>query len=203
MIGPNGPFLRALVVGTSADGQRNALLAAVRRNKIYAAGASGTDREEFRRSWGALLIERATTYYTPVTDSDHCRIIGEIADLLSSRFGCILTRGRLHFGTSQKAFNLYLKFLWRLGHLPKPPHCPMDRIVLRTVGLSVSWTKSDSEIEYMEWVTACRVTACRELGAGASLADWEYSLWNASAQGSYPRLGASPSDSRRTSGRTR
>jgi hypothetical protein len=79
----------------------------------------------------------------------------------------------LRFGTSQKAFNLYLKFLWRLGYIPAPPHCPVDGVILRSAGISGSWTQSNSSAEYLRWINALRQHA-----GPKSLAEWEYGEWN-------------------------
>jgi hypothetical protein len=43
----------------------------------------------------------------PVSDDKHCGAIRRISDNLSARFEEILKGGRLRYGTSQKAFNLF------------------------------------------------------------------------------------------------
>jgi hypothetical protein len=113
----------------------------------------------------------------PASDDEHCAAIRRISDSLSARFGEILKGGRFRYGTSQKGFNLYLKFLWRLGALGDghPPHCPVDGIVLNTAGLTGSWTWSDDEQEYRHWINEIRKKA-----APRTLADWEYETWLAS-----------------------
>jgi hypothetical protein len=83
-----------------------------------------------------------------------------------------LVGDRFRYGTSQKAFNLYLTFLWRLGQIPSTPHCPVDRIVLTNGGIAAVWTKSDSEAEYRGWIAILRSKA-----QPLSLAEWEYQVW--------------------------
>ena len=60
---------------------------------------------------------------------------------LRFRFGQYLSGGHLRYGTSQKALNLYLKFLWRPGKATTPP---FDRVVLTAGGIDGVWTKCDS-----------------------------------------------------------
>lgn len=33
-------------------------------------------------------------------------------------------------GSAQKALNLYRKYLWCLGYIPFPPHCPFDATII-------------------------------------------------------------------------
>ena len=91
---------------------------------------------------------------------------------MSQAFSHVLVGDRLRYGTSQKAFNLYLKYLWRLGQIPSPPHCPVDRIVLANAGIDGTWTESDSEGEYRKWIAVLRSKA-----NPLSLAEWEYRIW--------------------------
>jgi hypothetical protein len=86
--------------------------------------------------------------------------------------GASLNNGRLRYGTSQKAFNLYLKYLWQLGEIAAPPHCPVDRIVLNALGIDEAWTKCDDQKQYMEWIGAIR----RKAGP-LSVSQWENDVW--------------------------
>jgi hypothetical protein len=127
-----------------------------------------------RNEWAKLIEEAVKKYKTTGTsDEAHCCTIGNIADILSERFGKHLVYGRMRYGMSQKAFNLYLKFLWRLGYIPMPPHCPIDGIVLRSAKLEGSWTKSDCPKEYINWIIALRAFAHPH-----PIGNWEYELWN-------------------------
>ena len=125
------------------------------------------------REWKRLLSEEGDAYRNPkppISDELHCAAIARIADTLSSKFSEMLRDGRLRFGTSQKAFNLYLKYLWALGEIQTPPHCPIDSVVLERAGLDgSSWTKSDSCEVYMAWVQHIR--------KHLTLAEWENDVW--------------------------
>lgn len=150
---------------------RNAALQQ-RQNRVYSREEVGHERSDFRSALATAIRAECTRYTRHVTDSEHCKAIRNIADELSKEFGPILKGHRLRYGTSQKAFNLYLKFLWRMGKIGTPPHCPVDGIVLNEGGIVGSWTQNDSEPEYVQWIETLRKKA-RPL----SLSEWEYSIW--------------------------
>jgi hypothetical protein len=162
-------FLERERIRTEADAVVWSVNAAVQRNRVY---RSYLGRAAFRAQWMGIIREESQKYRfaaEPVLDADHCQTIGAIAGRLSEAFAPLLRDGRLRFGTSQKAFNLYLKYLWQLGGLPrnlKPPHCPIDRIVLNELSIDESWTKSDDQQQYMRWINAIR-------SRSQSIPDWE------------------------------
>jgi hypothetical protein len=107
-----------------------AVNAAVQRNHVYSAEATEDSQEKFKEKWKALIIREAENYrdcQSLVSDEQHCDAISRVADELSYHHGETLSGSRLRFGTSQKALNLYLKYLWALGELKgeAPPHCPI------------------------------------------------------------------------------
>jgi hypothetical protein len=170
-------FLEATDVKTEQDAIKETLKAALaqRQNRVYARDEVANEREEFRTELRRLLRELSQRYSQPtqpISDTQHCEAIRLISDTLSLRFGEILKGGRLRYGTSQKAFNLYLKFLWRMGKAARPPHCPVDGTVLEAAGIIGSWTRSDSEKEYIGWMDGIK----RRAGA-TPLAEWEYGIW--------------------------
>jgi hypothetical protein len=144
----------------------------VRRNKVYKNDEDYEKRVKLRDRWKELLLREAEGYRKPaqaVTDEQHCAAISRIADELSGEFGELLNEGRLRFGISQKAFNLFLKYLWKLGKAGTPPHCPIDHVVLSAVGIDASWTQCDSDEQYMCWINKIRKLL--------TLAEWENEVW--------------------------
>jgi len=150
----------------------NALQAALQHNKTYRTGSDYRTRDVFRTDWAKFIVEEAQRYAQPVSDVQHCEAIQRISDSLRGRFGQLLSDGHLRFGTSQKALNLYLKFLWRLKKAPTPPHCPVDSIVLHAGGINGKWTKCDSVEQYMGWIDTLRAKA-----KPLCLAEWEHGIW--------------------------
>jgi len=124
------PFLKSVGVSSEQAAMTETLKSALGRNKVYKREEVGNERGEFRAEWARLLRHESKHYLAPVPDAQHCEAIRRISDGLSNRFREILIGGRLRYGTSQKGLNLYLKYLWRLGLIGVPPHCPVDSIVL-------------------------------------------------------------------------
>jgi hypothetical protein len=187
------PFLTVTRVSTEQGAMTETLKAALqqRQNKVYSRDEVGNERLTFRLELARMMREESRRYKQrnlPVSDDEHRAAIRRISDSISAGFGGILKAGRLRYGTSQKAFNLYLKFLWRLGALGdgQPPHCPVDGIVLNTAGLTGSWTWSDDEQEYQRWINQIRKKA-----APRTLADWEYETWLASQSTTVPSVAKS------------
>jgi len=175
----NDPFLEAVGVNTEQVAMNESIKAAVqqRQNRVYSREEVGDERSRFRAEWARLIRDESKRYLKPSfsvmpSDAEHCQAIQRISDSLSARFGECLVNGRLRFGTSQKALNLYLKFVWRLGIAVAPPHCPVDGIVLSAAGIEGSWTRCDSEREYMDWIIWIR-----EKARPLSLAEWEHQVW--------------------------
>ncbi len=177
----NDPFLDILSVENEQDAMKDSIGSAVRPRRgqvIYQKGAAEKDKEKFRNQWAALIRQESQAYLQPIqpiSDVQHCDAIERISKNLSQGFGSILDSGTLRYGVAQKAFNLYLKYLWRLKiAVVPPPHCPLDDIVLKSGGLCGSWTKSNSRQEYMDWIEWLRVRAGR---LSLNLPDWEYKVW--------------------------
>ena len=147
-----------------------------RQNKVYSRPELGNERIVFRDALTQAIRAEAVRYVQTirVLDTEHCEAIRRISDVASAKFGHILLNQRFRYGTAQKAFNLYLKYIWRLGVLGagKPPHCPVDGQVLKAAGLVGKWTHSDDEQEYMRWIEGIRKVAGK-----LALADWEYGIW--------------------------
>jgi hypothetical protein len=165
-------FLEVTRVNNESSAMSNAIQAALQHNKTYKSGSDDGMRDAFRAEWGKFIREESPRYTQPITDVQHCEAIQRISDRLRVRFGQLLSDGHLRYGTSQKALNLYLKFLWRLGKVVTPPHCPVDRIVLNAGGIDGVWTKCDSVQQYMSWINALRRRAMP-----LSLSEWEHQIW--------------------------
>jgi hypothetical protein len=176
----NDRFLEAVGVKTEEAAMQDSLKSAlgVRRGaKVYGRADIGDERSLFRAEWARLIRDESKRYINPArgaqpSDAEHCQAIQRISRNLSARFAECLVNGHVRFGISQKAFNLYLKYLWCLDIAPMPPHCPIDGIVLAAGRIEASWTKCDSEQQYMEWIHALRDKA-----RPRSLAEWEDQVW--------------------------
>ncbi|MGO9403340.1 MAG: hypothetical protein ACLPVW_07705 [Terriglobales bacterium] len=170
-------FLEVFAGRTEEHAIREAINAAVatRRGGKFYETTDVRKRTALREDWTKLIRAESTRYVRgdKVTDDEHCESISRIAATLSSEFKECLSNGRLGYGPSQKAFNLYLKGLWCLGRIAMPPHCPVDRIVLGKAKVDGAWTRCTRD-EYMGWILKLRQEAERQ---GLSLSEWENKVW--------------------------
>jgi hypothetical protein len=170
-------FLEADGVVSEATALSMSLRGALQRNRTYRPGVTDSKRKLVCAEWKKLISGASQCYAhssQTVSDNEHCQAIGRISEEISRSFADSLFEGRLRFGSSQKALNLYLKYMWRLNidTYPPPPHCPIDGIVLAEAGISGSWTRCDSAQEYMSWIDGLRKEA-----KTPRLAEWEYHVW--------------------------
>jgi len=156
----------------------NSVIASFQRGDIY-HGAEG--REDVGRELRERLRVFGAKYHDKVSDSKHCDNIAGLATAMTERFAEdeFLFEGRFRIGIAQKALNLYLKYLWCLGDIPTPPHCPIDRGILEKLKgvppeLS-AWTKLDSIEGYMTIIEKCREKA--KVDGFKSIAEWELETW--------------------------
>ena len=166
------PFLKVTGVTSEPLAMSSAIQAALQRNKTYKETANGAERAAFRAELAKQLRIEAQRYSVSISDPDHCSAIRRISDAISAKCGNALVNNRFRYCTAQKAFNLYLKFLWKLGLILQPPHCPVDSIVLAAADIEGAWTKCDSEEQYLAWINELRRKAMP-----LTLADWESQVW--------------------------
>lgn len=168
----HGDFLARALLGTS-------LIATIQRGKLYRKGSSDAARKDFRNALRRALEALVPQYKKSVSHRKHCANIKKLADKLSVSHNKVLNGGRFRIGSAQKVLNLYLKFLWCLGQIPRPPHCPFDAVVLSRIPASrtVKWTRLDNMLDYQQIVANARLEAEK-----ASLADWELGLYESWAR---------------------
>ena len=156
------------------------LMATVQRAGVYAPGSREKNRREFQTTLRGQLESTAEGYANQVTEEEHIRSIVDLAARLTSSHANVLKNGRFRIGTAQKALNLYLKYLWCLGKIGPPPHCPFDFQILKTLPnyTGPSWTKLDREEDYRALVEAAKAKA-----QGSSLAAWELRTYNGAEPG--------------------
>jgi hypothetical protein len=160
--------------------------AAFQRADVYHDPKAYDDprRQTLRDKLASLLRDLGSQYSSTLSGTQHKVNIAKIAGDLTEAFkDTDLLRGkRFRIGISQKALNLYLKYLWCLGKIPTPPHCPFDDRIIRKLPLSdqekkdLQWTALDSLDGYQKLVDAglAKITATGH----ASLSEWELDVWN-------------------------
>jgi hypothetical protein len=120
-------------------------------------------------------VVEAWHYRKTVSDDAHIASIVFLSDHLSATHRDKLHGGRFRIGTAQKALNLYLKYLWCLGLIETPPHCPFDSKVIDMLPANerVDWTALNDIEKYKGLVLSARI-----LSRGMPLAEWELRLYN-------------------------
>ena len=136
---------------------------------IYSDACNQHQRAPIKGALRRELRELETAYsYGNISSVDHCEYIAALANRMSQTYSDSLHNERFRYGISQKLINLHLKYLWSIGLVKEPPHCPLDGIVRDLANLNYNWTKSDSQEEYME-----AIRALKELAQPRSLSVWE------------------------------
>jgi hypothetical protein len=155
----------------------NAINAALGHNKTYVPTATDEDTETLRRQLSSAMAEFAEKYKSPVAPADHRANLTALEEQVTKKCGAFLVGGKVrkegHFrrGTAQKAFNLYLKFLWCMGRIPIPPDCTIDSNVIGKLPKEfrgVKWTQIDSDSEY-----GAIIEEVRKIAGHEPLPEWE------------------------------
>lgn len=140
---------------------------------IYSEACREHKRGPIKDTLRRELRDLETAYsYGNISSTEHCDYIASLANRISQTYQDSLHQGRFRYGIAQKLVNLHLKYLWSIGIINEPPHCPLDGIVRDLVNLNYNWTTSDSQEEYME-----AVNGLRELAQPRSLSVWELQVF--------------------------
>ncbi len=155
------------------------LAATVQHSPTYQKDASEKEKVSFRKSLQNSLVSISEQYRGEISETTHCKNIQVLAKELSANHRNALDKGRFRIGSAQKALNLYLKYLWCLGRIGMPPHCPVDGIILnelaKTTGYKkIGWTRLDSITMYEEII--CKA---KEVAGKLPLSEWELQFYNA------------------------
>lgn len=136
---------------------------------IYSASCKEHQRTPIKGALRRELRELEASYsYGNISSTDHCNYIASLANRMSQTYRDSLHNGSFRYGISQKLINLHLKYLWSIGLVEEPPHCPLDGIVRDLANLNYDWTTSDSQEEYVE-----AIRALKGLAQPRSLSVWE------------------------------
>ena len=151
------------------------LMATVQRSGVYRTGTTERERKAFQSALKTRLELIAQGYSSKVSEETHIKNILELSTQLSASHVGILQGNRFRIGAAQKALNLYLKYLWCIGKILEPPHCPFDFQIIAKIPAykGPTWTVLDSEDDYRDLVKAAKSKA-----QGSSLADWELETYN-------------------------
>jgi len=162
------------------------VLGALGRSRTYSESATEKAKNHFLNALRKKLDEISRGYQSKVTEEEHLSNIKRLSNELSSGFSHCLKNGRFRIGISQKALNLYLKYLWCVNLIASPPHCPFDQIVISHLPdcKDLNWTSIDNIKDYCKLVEAAR-----KVIKGKPLPEWELQVWLNGAQSERARKG--------------
>lgn len=146
--------------------------ASVQRANLYNSTVKAEDRNssEFRIAILDFIKKELLPHYqTSCSEEQHIENIQSLVNFGSENGKEILGKLGYKFGVAQKLLNLFLKYLWCLGHIAESPHCPVDRLILEKTALrgKLNWTEITSASEYQK---AIRTVAEK---SDLTLAEWE------------------------------
>jgi len=154
--------------------------ASVQRANLYCPAIPLAARESnvFRKNV-LIFIETnlLSKYETKCSEADHVANIQSLVNFGTTEGGRLLGPDGYRFGVAQKLLNLLLKYLWCLGLVAEPPHCPVDRIVLAKTTLrnKLNWTEIKTAEKYNEAINAIRIVSNY---ARLSLPEWELRFYS-------------------------
>lgn len=105
--------------------------------------------------------------------------IESLAQTITNKYVKYLHQDTFRYGISQKIINLFLKYLWVIGEIEEPIHCPIDNIVRQAIikqnptFKTCSWTEMTKETEYLEYIDA--IISIKKY---KTIAEWELDIWN-------------------------
>lgn len=127
--------------------------ASVQRAKLYKKGLSSEDRKapDFRVSVIAYIEgEIFQSYKSGCNEEQHYKNIESLIEKANTLGSGILGPDGYKYGVAQKLLNLAVKYMWCLGRIKEPPHCPVDRIVINKTKFKdkVNWTEIKARKPY-------------------------------------------------------
>ena len=149
--------------------------ASVQRVELYNENTSANEKKEFRNRVIDWLSQKLLEQYSSeISSGKHEENLEKLMQK-GSEFGKDILKDDKYpypLGVAQKLLNLQLKYLWCYNITAKPPHCPVDRIIMEKLPLKdrKPWTKIKELPEYQTIIRELEKIAAQN---GQSLADWE------------------------------
>ena len=98
-------------------------------------------REEIRNFWKWQLKSFGKKYKTEQTRQTFEKDVEELQKIMNEKYKDEFTRTDLskelagfRIAQAQKSLSVYLKHLWCQNVIPMPPVCPIDNVILTTIG---------------------------------------------------------------------
>ena len=143
---------------------------------------SAEDKSKLKNKIKKLFSEYSQKYQKRILPVIHTQNISDFAERITKEYKDILDGGQFRIGTAQKAFNLYLKYLWCAGWLRcPPPHCPFDSVIYA----ELARVNKESMKSIPPWTRLTKIEDYEKLvknaegakSSGESLPEWECRVW--------------------------
>ena len=152
----------------------------VQRAKLYKKGLDSSS--ETTRLFREKIVARLSSHVIPqyrnigVTEEQHYRNIEELIAYANSIDPQVLGQLGYKYGVAQKLLNLALKYQWCLGLISEPPHCPVDRTVIKETKYKdrINWTQIVKRSEYQSVIEDIKRLA---RNGGQSPSMWELMIF--------------------------
>jgi hypothetical protein len=146
--------------------------ASVQHVSVYGEGVTEKQRRKFKNEMFNFVYNCLLSSYrkTPSEDKHYENIESLIkhGTLIGAE---ILKNGAYQYGVAQKLLNLYLKYYWCAEKIAEPPHCPIDGVILKILGLpEIKWTQISQESEYKRVIEEIKM---RLTQGEPSISRWE------------------------------
>ncbi len=149
-----------------------------RPRKLYKSTAKDSEKNKFKKDLIRHCKENILPQYTNgkiVKGEQHCNNIKKLKEYANNKspYKHIIRKSSYNIGIAQKLLNLQLKYLWCACMVERPPHCPVDRIILERTKLKgkCNWTEIDSIPRYEKVIKAITEQATKD--GYKSIAEWE------------------------------
>jgi len=152
--------------------------ASVQRVGLYKKDASKEDKQSFRNALIDFIKTKIIPNYkkSKVSEKKHYKYLADIITFAERKNGFgkkVLRNNCYKLGSAQKLLNLSLKYYWCCHKISKPPHCPVDYIVLSKLNINdTRWTKLKEMDEYK-----AAIEKIKKAIGNDDLSQWELLNW--------------------------
>ncbi|WP_100629742.1 hypothetical protein [Algoriphagus formosus] len=165
--------------------QSLAISAALQHNSLYEPNTSFSQKKIIRSTLAGKLMDISTKYISSVSEETYYNDIIELKDFMNQKYSDHFLKSAhpkygydpgFRISHSQKSLSVFLKHLWCIGKIEEPPQCPVDRIILTSIGQkskNAAWGYVNSIEEHATKVNFIKEFIKNTKNPKMSLAKWE------------------------------
>jgi len=168
-----------------------AIAASVQHNSLYATKISPEKKADIKKYWQVFLKSLIEKYKDQQSTSTYESDIEALKSSMNERFSDSFKKDihprykydqGFRISHAQKSISVFLKHLWCLGEIARPPQCPVDAIILkkaRCKNRDIKWCYVNSIEIHNQKISLLQdeVNKNRD-GSKWHLAEWELVRFN-------------------------